>query len=212
MALMIPGRSVQLEAILREPETQTPRASAVLCHPHPVYGGTMNNRVVYRAAKAVREAGLVALRFNFRGVGASTGSFDQGEGEKDDVVAAIDHLEKNYPSLPMALVGFSFGARVGLQVGYRDSRIEAMVGLGVPLGLHDFDYLAENHKPTLYIVGALDQYCPREKMDSLARRFPTTSKLIWIEGADHFFNPGIEQVQALITEFFRGLPFSRSSE
>jgi alpha/beta superfamily hydrolase len=212
MTLMIPGRSVQLEAILREPENQSPRASAVLCHPHPVYGGTMDNRVVYRAAKAVREAGLAALRFNFRGVGASTGSFDQGEGEKDDVVAAIDHLAEKYPSLPVVLVGFSFGARVGLEVGCRDTRIEAMVGLGLPLGLHDFDYLAENPKPTVYIVGALDQYCPREKMDSLARRFPPTSRLIWIEEADHFFNPGIEQVQALITEFFRGLRFSRNSE
>ena len=104
----------------------------MVCHPHPVYGGTMNNRVVYRAAKAVREAGLVALRFNFRGVGASTGSFDQGEGEKDDVLAAMDYLEQKYPSLPQALVGFSFGARVGLEVGVRDPRIQAMVGLGIP--------------------------------------------------------------------------------
>jgi len=209
MTLMIPGRSVELEAVLREPETQVLRAAAVLCHPHPVYGGTMNNRVVYRAAKAVRDAGLAALRFNFRGVGASTGSFDQGEGEKDDVLAAMDYLEQKYPSLPQALVGFSFGARVGLEVGVRDPRIQAMVGLGIPLSFHNFDYLAENPKPTRYIIGALDEYCPREQMDSLARRFPPTSKLVWIEGADHFFNPGIEQLPGLITEFFRGLQFTR---
>src|SRR4029453_15434176 len=103
MTLMIPGRSVELEAVLREPETQVLRAAAVLCHPHPVYGGTMNNRVVYRAAKAVRDAGLVALRFNFRGVGASTGSFDQGEGEKDDLLGAMDYSQQKYPSPPHSL-------------------------------------------------------------------------------------------------------------
>src|SRR5262245_39461653 len=120
MPLMIEGRSVELEAVLREPSEERLQGAAVVCHPHPSYGGTMDNRVVFRAAKSVVNAGWAALRFNFRGVGASTGTFDHGEGEKDDVLAAIEFLERRYPSRPLALVGFSFGAWVGLQVGAAD--------------------------------------------------------------------------------------------
>ena len=123
MGFKIRGDGVELEAILREPEVRPLLGAAVLCHPHPVYGGTMDNRVVYRAGKAVMEAGLAALRFNFRGVGASTGSYDHGEGEKDDASAAIDYLSAKYSGLPLVLVGFSFGAWVGLQAGCQDPRI-----------------------------------------------------------------------------------------
>ena len=113
------GRSVHLEANLREPDPP-PRGAVVVCHPHPVYGGTMDNRIVYRAAKAAAAAGFAALRFNFRGTGQSTGLFDQGIGEKEDAAAAIRWLEGRYPGLPMALIGYSFGAWVGLQVAHSD--------------------------------------------------------------------------------------------
>jgi uncharacterized protein len=179
----------------------------VLCHPHPAYGGTMENRVIYRAAKAVQAAGLAALRFNFRGAGASTGSFDEGVGEKNDVAAAINWLEEKYPRLPLALVGFSFGSWVGLQVACPDSRIRAVVGLGLPLNFYDFDFLADNEKPSLYIVGTQDEFCPMEKLDFLARRLPQTSAVQRIDGADHFFGAQLEQVQDLITGFFKRLDF-----
>ncbi len=140
-SFMIPAGQVQLEAQLRQPKSAL-RGAVVLCHPHPVYGGTMDNRVIYRAAKCAAQEGFAALRFNFRGVGRSTGTFDQGLGEKDDVKAAMDWLGSKYPGLPLALVGYSFGAWVGLQVGCADPRIQAMVGLGLPLDLYDFDFLS----------------------------------------------------------------------
>jgi len=207
MPLMIPGKSVELEAILREPDVQPLRAAAVLCDPHPIYGGTMDNRVVYRAGKAVIAAGMATLRFNFRGVGASTGAYDHGEGEKEDVAAAIDFLESRYHGVPLALVGFSFGAWVGLQVACRDPRIGAMVGLGLPVNFYDFDFLIANQKPARFIIGSRDEYCSRDKMERLARRLPETSTLQWIEGADHFFSQALDELQSLITRFFPEVRF-----
>lgn len=172
-----------------------------MCHPHPAYGGTMENRVIYRSAKAVLAAGLAALRFNFRGAGASTGAYDEGIGEKDDVAAAIDWLGEKYPRLPLVLVGFSFGSWVGLQVARADSRIRVLVGIGLPLNFYDFDFLVGNEKPSLYIVGTRDEYCPMEKFDFLARRLPQTSSVRRIDGAEHFFEAQLEQVQDLITTF-----------
>src|SRR5512139_3138057 len=140
MSFMIPAGDVELEAQLREPAGEI-RGAAVVCHPHPVYGGTMDNRVVYRAAKSAAAAGFAALRFNFRGAGSSTGSFDQGIGEKDDVAAALDWLEGRYPGRFMALGGYSFGAWVGFQIGCEDRRIRALLGLGLPLNLYPMDFL-----------------------------------------------------------------------
>jgi hypothetical protein len=209
MTLFIPGRGLKLEAILREPRNKALRGGAVLCHPHPAYGGTMENRVVFRAAKAVLAAELAALRFNFRGAGASGGAYDEGIGEKDDVVAAIDWLEAKYPRLPLVLIGFSFGSWVGLRVACKDFRIKAVVGLGLPLNFYDFDFLVENEKPSLYIVGTQDEFCPLEKLDFLARRLPQTSSVHRIQGADHFFGEQLEQVQSLITGFFRQTDLDR---
>src|SRR5258708_31867953 len=122
--LAIPVAHGQLEAILKAPAS--PVAAAVVCHPHPLGGGTMNNNVVYRAAKALHEAGLAVLRFNFRGVGASTGRYDGGAGEEEDALAALDLLAQLHPRLPLWMAGFSFGARVGLSVGARDVRVEKL--------------------------------------------------------------------------------------
>jgi alpha/beta superfamily hydrolase len=201
MPLMIPAGSVQLEAHLREPRG-TLRGAAVFCHPHPVYGGTMDNRVVYRAAKSAAAAGFAALRFNFRGAGNSTGSFDQGIGERDDVAAALGWLEGRYPGRFMALGGYSFGAWVGLQIGCEDRRIRALLGLGLPLNLYSMDFLADCSKPALYIVGTRDEFCSPENLDRLSQRLPATSRVRRIAGADHFFNGHIEAVERLMAEFF----------
>jgi hypothetical protein len=202
---MIPSRALKLEAVLREPGIFPPRGAAVLCHPHPVYGGTMDNRVVFRSGKAVLEAGFAALRFNFRGVGASTGAFDQGVGEKEDVASAIDWLEQEYPGVPLALIGFSFGAWVGLRVGCADPRIRSLAGLGLPLNFYDFDFLIENPKPTLLILGTKDEFCPRDRIELFARRLPSATAVRLIEEADHFFARQLDQVHDLIGGFFGGL-------
>ncbi len=211
MPLMIPAESVRLEAQLRKPKN-APMGAVVVCHPHPVYGGTMDNRVVYRAAKAATESGFISLRFNFRGVGQSTGQFDQGIGEKEDVAGVIRWLDKEYPALPLALIGYSFGAWVGLQVGCSARSVKAMVGLALPLNLYDFEFLIGNSKPSLYIVGTRDEFCSPENLDRLARRLPASSSLRRIEGAEHFFTGQVEVIENLVGDFFRTLRLKQDTE
>ncbi len=200
-SFMIPAGPVQLEANLREPYGSQ-RGAVVVCHPHPVYGGTMDNRIVYRAAKAAAAAGFAALRFNFRGAGMSTGHFDQGVGEIEDVTAAIRWLEDKYPDLPLGLIGYSFGAWVGLQVAYKDPRVAGMVGLGLPLDLYEFEFLIENPKPALYIVGTKDEFCSPASLNRFARRLRPSSFVHQIDEADHFFSNEADIVQGLICDFF----------
>jgi len=211
MSLTIAGRGVELEAVLREPDEQRLRGAVVVCHPHPLYGGTMDNKVVFRSAKAALSAGWAALRFNFRGVGKSTGTYDHGEGEKDDVRSALDLLAERYPEHPLALMGFSFGARVGLEIGVTDPRVSALVGLGLPLRMHDFDFLATNEKPTLLLSGALDEYCPPDKLEALARRLPPSTTVRTIDGADHFFSADLDPVQSYVSRFFLQLKPARGA-
>ena len=205
MSFMIQADRVQLEASLREPKDAL-RGAVVVCHPHPVYGGTMDNRIVYRAAKAASMAGFAALRFNFRGVGRSTGQFDQGIGEKEDVIAAIRWLEQKYPGLPLGLIGYSFGAWVGIQVGSLDPRIVALVGIALPLDIYDLDFLANYAKPALYIVGTRDEFSSQENTARLKARLPAASSLHIIEGADHFFSEQTDVVERFVFEFFYRLP------
>ncbi len=199
--MLIPAGEVELEAVLWEPKPGPANAAALLCHPHPLHGGTMNNRVIYRAAKGVVEAGLAGLRFNFRGVGASTGTHDMGKAERKDVAALLDWLQGRYPDLPLVLAGFSFGAWVGLQAGCQDPRVRVLVGLGLPLNTYDFDFLFDNVRPTLFIVGTHDEFCPRDMMEQFGRRLPPASKVTWVEGADHFFTRQVDQVQSLVRDF-----------
>jgi alpha/beta superfamily hydrolase len=194
--------SEQLEARLREPEEI--RGAALLCHPHPLHGGDMNNRVIFRAARASDSVNFASLRFNFRGVGRSSGCYDGGAGEGEDVVAVIEWLANRYPRMPQVLIGFSFGAWVGLGVACRDSRVSAMVGLGIPLNEYDFGFLLNNHKPTLILVGTDDEFCSQERLESLARGLPPQTAVHAIEEADHFFPRHLDQVQDLLTRSLQG--------
>ena len=208
MSFMIPAESIQLEANLREPK-DPPRGTAVVCHPHPVYGGTMDNRIVYRAAKAAAEAGFAALRFNFRGAGQSTGQFDQGIGEKEDTAAAIRWVTNKYPALPVVLIGYSFGAWVGLQVGCLERCVKAMAGVAVPLNLYEFEFLTKNLKPALYITGTKDEFCSLENLARFEGKLPQASSVRRVEGADHFFSDHVDVVENLIFEFLLALPTDR---
>ncbi len=205
MTFLIKSSGIQLEAHLREPQ-DPPRGGVVVCHPHPVYGGTMANRIVYRAAKAAAAAGYAALRFNFRGVGRSTGSFDQGLGEKEDVAGAIRWMKSRYPGLPLALAGYSFGAWVALQVGHSNPDVAALAGIAPPLDLYAMDFLGQNHKPSLLIIGTQDEFCSQESILQLRPHLPATSLLKILEGADHFFSEQVDRVVRLISEFFLQLP------
>ena len=182
-----------------------PRFAALVCHPHPLYGGTMHNKVVFRAAKAATNAGLPALRFNFRGVGKSTGSYSHGIGEVEDVRAALDFLAARFPVAPVCLIGFSFGAGVGLQVGASDPRVAVLVGLGVPVAVMNFDFLLEVLKPKLIVQGSLDQYGPRADVEAFYNSLAEPKQIHWVQNADHFFTGKLEEVQQVISDFLKSL-------
>ncbi len=203
MGLMLPSSVGPLEAILEEGSSSDPKAVAILCHPHPQYGGTMHNKVVVRAAQAFQEAGMATLRFNFRGVGRSAGTFDFGEGEQEDVAAAIAFMAERYPKTPIWLTGYSFGAWVGLKVGARDERVTTLVAIGAAVALADFRFLEECTKPKLFIHGTKDEFAPLEHLQALMLTLPEPKDLILIEGADHFFTGKLEELKSELLRYIR---------
>jgi alpha/beta superfamily hydrolase len=186
--VVIPVAHGSLEGILREPTTSAV-AAAVVCHPHPRGGGTMNNNVVYRAAKALVGGGVTALRFNFRGVGASTGAYADGIGEEDDVRAAIDFLRAHAPGLPIWIAGFSFGARVGLTVGGRSDDVVKLFGVGLALEMFDYHFLESCPKPKAIIQAAQDEYGGRDAIEAAVGVMSEPKRLWVVDGASHLF-PG----------------------
>ena len=205
--LFIPVAHGQLEAILKEPREGSPRGVALVLHPHPLGGGTMHNKVVFRAAAALNDAGLTVLRINFRGVGQSTGVHDEGRGEKEDVRAGLDYLSQQYPGQQITLCGFSFGARVGLEVGIHDQRVEYLIGIGTPLDKYDFSFLSQCRKPLLLVHGEHDEFGDVERLRKLAADLEknTTVRLVVIPGAGHFFEGGLDELKHAITDWATNL-------
>jgi len=210
--LFIPGPEGRLEALLEWIPDAQPRLAAVVCHPHPLYGGTMHTKAVFRAAKAALSLGLPALRFNFRGVGKSEGLFAQGIGERDDARAAITFLSRRFPGLPQACMGFSFGSWVGLSVGAADPRVAALVGLGVPADSYDFSFLMPVTKPKLIVQGSEDVHGPRDRVMQLFSSLAEPKEIRWVEGADHFFTGRLDEEQRAIQDFLRQLPHGSARE
>ncbi len=179
----------RLEAVLNTGRDNAPYA-ALVCHPHPAGGGTMHNKVVYHAMKALLSCGLPVLRFNFRGTGLSEGKHDAGRGEQDDVRAALDWLERSY-GRPILFAGFSFGSAVGLRACCGDVRAMGLIGLGLPVHAAGRDYtygfLPKCTAPKLFVSGDHDEFGPREALTAVWERAPEPKRLVWIEGADHFF-------------------------
>lgn len=204
------GPAGRLEALLN---TGSPDAThaVLLCHPHPLGGGTMHNKVVYHAMKAFQSFGLPVLRFNFRGTGLSEGAHDHGRGEQDDVRAALDWLDRHL-RLPILFAGFSFGSYVGLRVvcpavHTRDTRVKAAVALGLPVHAegrdYSYEFLAHCAIPKLFISGTRDQYGPRGKVEAAVAAAHPPSEMVWIEDADHFFTGKLEEVQSAIRNWYR---------
>jgi hypothetical protein len=183
------GPAGRLEALLNTGSDDAPYA-ALVCHPHPAGGGTMHNKVVYHAMKAFSSFELPVLRFNFRGVGLSEGAHDEGYGEQEDVKAALNWLEQNLDR-PILFAGFSFGSNVGLRACCGDARVKGLIGLGLPVRAEGRDYsygfLPQCTAPKLFISGDHDQYGPRDEMDGVFERAPEPKRIVWIAGADHFF-------------------------
>ncbi len=198
----------RLEAILKEPREGAERARgvALVLHPHPLGGGTMHNKVVFRAAAALNDAGLVTLRVNFRGVGSSTGEHDEGRGELDDARAALDYLIGRYPGRQVTLAGFSFGARVGMEVGIADPRVARLISIGTPVEKYDFSFLRACRKPILFVHGDRDEFGSVEKLRTLVESLPAEShaRLVVIENADHFFEGRLDELKRAITDWVNG--------
>jgi alpha/beta superfamily hydrolase len=202
------GRVGRLEAILMGPETP-PVAAAVVCHAHPLHGGMMHFKVVFRAAKALQEQGLAVLRFNFRGVGRSEGTHDKGRGEQDDARAALAEMQRRYPDLPMVLGGFSFGASMALRAGCARPAAGAVFALGLPVGMMtDLSFLNECRVPRLFVQGEADQFGGAERMQPLVDRLPEPRRLVIVPGADHFFHDHLDELQRVIEEWVARRPWA----
>ena len=202
-SLLIPGPAGRLEALLWTSGAAAPAMAGLVCHPHPLFGGTMHNKVAFQAAKSLHRAGFPVLRFNFRGAGLSEGEHDRGRGERDDVRSALDFLSEEFPGVPVVLAGFSFGAWVGLRVGAEDARVAQLAGLGIPVNDSNFSYLRECAKPKLFVVGTEDRFAARDRVESLFEALPEPKRLVFVEGADHFFTGKLDQVDRALTDWLK---------
>lgn len=190
----------RLEAILWTPTRPSlPALVAVLCHPHPLFGGTLHNKVVYQAAKSLDALDIPVLRFNFRGAGLSAGEHDRGLGEQGDVQTAIDFLAAEFPSIPLLVGGFSFGSWVGLRVGCADRRVQELIGLGIPVNNSDFTYLESCSKSKLIVQGTNDEHGALEKVEPVVAHAGGDTRISFIQGADHFFTGKLNQLDQAIT-------------
>jgi len=199
------GPAGRLEALLNVGERDA-RYCALVCHPHPLFGGTMHNKVVYHAMKALNGFGLPVLRFNFRGAGTSAGKHDEGRGETDDVRWALDWLHAEY-KLPILFTGFSFGAATGMRASCPDPRVEGIISLGTPVSvqgrIYTYQFLQTCLKPKLFISGGNDEYGPTENLEQVVALAAPPKKLVIVEGADHFFLKQLGEMQSAIEEWVR---------
>ncbi len=205
-SVSLEGPAGRLEALLNA-GSETATHAALVCHPHPLFGGTLHNKVVFHTMKALNSFGFPVLRFNFRGTGLSEGEHDHGVGEVDDVRTALDWLDTEF-HLPLIFAGFSFGAAVGMRAACGDSRVQALIGAGTPVApvaadteeprIYSYEFLQECRKPKLLVSGARDQFGPRAKLESLVNSIPEPKNLVMIEGADHFFEGRLRELRQAI--------------
>jgi uncharacterized protein len=198
------GSAGRLEALLN-PGSTTATHAALVAHPHPVYGGTLHNKVVFHTMKALNNFGFPVLRFNFRGAGLSHGEHAHGHGEVDDVRTALDWLDQEF-HLPLVFAGFSFGAAVGLRAACPDSRVKAAISLGTPISpvddrSYDYSFLETCTKPKLFISGSRDQFASKAKLEALVAPLPEPKKLVIIEAADHFFAGRLREMREAIVQW-----------
>ena len=196
--LLIPASHGHLETILKQPHDMTRRGVALVCHPHPMGGGTMHNKVVFRVAAGLVDAGLATLRFNFRGVGSSTGVHNEVEGGTEDVLDALAYLKHDYPEDEITLAGFSFGSRTGTEVGMADDRVARLISVGTPVEKYrDYDFLTRVTKPILFIHGDRDEFSSVDSLRSLTDRIPQAEVVIF-ENCGHFFDEHLDELRAVV--------------
>jgi hypothetical protein len=197
----IPGPAGRIECMLKRPAPGAEAgAAAAICHPHPLFGGTMHNKVVHAAAEALVAAGLPTLRFNFRGAGGSGGIHDGGRGEQDDLKAVLDHVAGRFPGRPLVLAGYSFGAYVSLRSGCGDGRAAALIGIGLPITMMTFDFLAGCDRPLTLIQGDQDLFGPLPLVMAVAATLPQGARVVAIPGAAHNFAGRLDELALRVGE------------
>jgi uncharacterized protein len=197
------GPAGNLEAVLWSPPAAAPGMAALVCHPHPLFGGTMHNKVVFQTAKALDALGVAVLRFNFRGAGLSAGVHDQGRGELADARAALQYLAAEFPGTPLLVAGFSFGCWVGLRAGCEDARVEKLIGIGTPVNNSDFSYLQECAKAKLFVHGSNDEHGDVEEVRRMVASLPGENEMVVVDGVGHFFTGKIEELGKAISEWLK---------
>jgi uncharacterized protein len=207
-SLFLTGPAGRLEALLNAGSANATHA-AVVCHPHPLYGGTLHNKVVFHTMKALNSFGFPVLRFNFRGTALSDGEHANGIGEVEDVRTALDWLENEF-ALPVIFAGFSFGAAIGLRAAYADDRVKVLIALGLPAvaietRIYDLEFLRTCTKPKLFVSGSRDQFGPPGKLEALVETFADPKKLVRIEAGDHFFEGRLREMRETIEAWLREL-------
>lgn len=195
---MMEGPAGRLEALLEEPEDRLPVYAAVVCHPHPLFGGTLHNKVVYRIARGLRRSGHVVLRFNFRGVNLSEGVHDKGVGEVEDLRTALGVLRQRYPELPYTLAGFSFGSRVALRLAQDSPDARRALAVGFPALVPGTDDLVPCPVPRIFIHSRIDELCPPDAAERFFLSLPDQKQFYWVEGRDHFFGGALPQFEDLV--------------
>jgi alpha/beta superfamily hydrolase len=202
--VLIPSTGIQLEGFMNIQEALSFKGGVIFCHPHPQFGGDMYNSVIATAVEAASQEGFSTLRFNFRGVGESGGSYSEGIGEMEDVEATIDYLSSGLrdSNLPLILLGYSFGAWTGLPVAAKDTRVKGMVAIAPPLGLYDFGFLKGCKKRKLLIAGSEDPWCPASVLEEWYQQLEEPKSLAIIQGADHFFIFHTHLLTQPLREFF----------
>ncbi|HKY33807.1 MAG TPA: alpha/beta family hydrolase [Candidatus Polarisedimenticolia bacterium] len=198
------GPSGRLEAQLKIPSSREPAGVALVCHPHPLFGGTMHNKVVHAAAEAMAGEGLPVLRFNFRGVGLSEGKHSGGAGEVQDALAALALLEARFPGLPVVVAGYSFGASVGMRAGCGAASVAALIGIGVPVTLDRFDFLSGCAKPITLIQGENDPFGPLPLVMAVAATAAGGSRVVPVPGAAHNFMGRLDELARRVAEAVPG--------
>ena len=201
--LFIDASHGKLEAILKKPKGDI-KGVALVCHPHPLGGGTMHNKVVFRAASGLVDAGFITLRFNFRGVGGSTGKHDDGVGEQQDIKDALDYLTENYPDQPITFAGFSFGSRFGTEIAMDDERIVRLISIGTPVDKYrDYEFLENLTKPILFVHGDKDEFGSVESLNELVAKVSavTDTSVKIFENCGHFFDEHLTQLRTTINDW-----------
>jgi alpha/beta superfamily hydrolase len=197
---LLDGTAGKIECLLEEPESAEPGEACLVCHPHPLYGGTMHNKVVYRMARALRQSGTVVLRFNFRGVGRSQGAHDDGAGELDDARLLMEWLRARYPALPYSVAGFSFGSRIALRLGCSLPGVRRIIAVGFPTKLGNLDYLKTCPAPKIFVQSTHDEHGPRPELEAIYGELADPKQIHWVEAADHFFRDGLDALEATILQ------------